>query len=162
MSVVDLATRQVVDSIRVGRSPGDVLLDAEAGVLYVTNGNAPSVSVIDTATRSVRHTIAGVAPASLAIDSPSNTLWGTDGDVSVSVFDATTYEERAKIQVGNRAEGVAVDPSTGRAYVANWRDNDVSVIDTETKRTIGRVPVGLHPAGVQVEPTRRSHLRRRS
>ena len=43
-----------------------------------------------------------------------------------------TLIERQDIKVGSNPEAVAVDPSAGKAYVANYKDNTVSVIKLGT------------------------------
>lgn len=59
----------------------------------------------------------------------------------------------ATIPVGKHPQGVAVDPTTHTAYVANYGDNTLSVIDTTSRIVTGTIPVGQHPQGVAVDPT---------
>ena len=53
VSVVDMATHRVVDSIAVGRRPWGIALAADGNRLYTADGRSNTVSVIDTATRKV-------------------------------------------------------------------------------------------------------------
>ena len=50
------------------------------------------------------------------------------GDSTVSVIDVATDTVTATIPVGTEPVGVAADPATHTAYVANYGDNTVSVI----------------------------------
>lgn len=59
----------------------------------------------------------------------------------------------ATIPVGKHPQGVAVDPTTHTAYVANYGDNTLSVVDTANRTVTGAIPVGQHPQGVAVDPT---------
>ena len=63
------------------------------------------------------------------------------------------------IQAGNSPSGVAVNPNTGRVYVANRGDGTISVIDSATKTVIGTITVGDIPADLAVNPaTNRLYL----
>ena len=63
------------------------------------------------------------------------------------------YRVTATVPAGKNPNGVAVDPSTHTAYVANSDDNAVSVIDGATRTFTATVPVGKNPIGVAVDPT---------
>jgi YVTN family beta-propeller protein len=54
--------------------------------------------------------------------------------------------------VGTRPLGVAVNPVTNTAYVANFFGNTVSVISGRTGTVTVTIPVGTGPAGVAVNP----------
>ena len=60
---------------------------------------------------------------------------GLDGDVSV----------------GDGPRGVAVDPQTGQAYVANFHGGTVSVIDVATATAVTTIATGGAPNGVAVD-----------
>ena len=62
---------------------------------------------------------------------------------TVSVIDAATSAVTATIPVGNAPEGVAVDPSTHTAYVANYDGNTVSVITPPAPPLPLAAPSGL-------------------
>src|SRR3989449_5218977 len=63
------------------------------------------------------------------------------------------------IQAGNSPSGVAVNPSTGRIYVANRGDGTISVINSATKTVVGTITVGDIPAELAVNPaTNRLYL----
>ncbi|MCX4093040.1 Hsp70 family protein [Nocardia sp. alder85J] len=47
---------------------------------------------------------------------------------------------------------IALDPSSGLAYVSNDRDNTLSVIDTATDKVVATIPVGEAPGPVVVDP----------
>jgi len=57
VSVVDLATRHVIDTIPVGKRPWGIALSPDAHRLYTADGRSNQVSVIDTDTRQVVATI---------------------------------------------------------------------------------------------------------
>jgi YVTN family beta-propeller protein len=69
----------------------------------------------------------------------------------VSVINETTGTETATIPAGAHPAGVAVDPTSTTAYVANLAGT-VSVIDEATRTVTATIPVGADPEGVAVDP----------
>src|SRR5438876_9831092 len=58
----------------------------------------------------------------------------------------------ATVNVGDGPSGIGVNPRTNRAYVADFRANQVSVIDGSTNLVIATIDVGSGPAAVGVNP----------
>ena len=59
----------------------------------------------------------------------------------------------AAVPVGNVPQGVGVDPTVHRAYVANSGSNTVTVIDTTTNTVVGTpIAVGAGPIAVAIGP----------
>src|SRR3984957_20546950 len=65
---------------------------------------------------------------------------------------ASGYAVTATIAVGSFPQGVAVDPTTGTAYVANFRGGTVSVIDEATDTVTATIGVSCMPQAVAVDP----------
>jgi YVTN family beta-propeller protein len=63
---------------------------------------------------------------------------------------APTYAVTATIPVGHQPASVAVNPQTGRVYVANGSDNTVSVVTTADDTVTATVPVGGVPYSIAV------------
>ena len=83
------------------------------------------------------------------------------GSVATSTV-ATTAQSQlpapartAVIAVGSNPIAIAVDSTTGTAYVTNGGDGSVSVIDVASATVRSTVTVGKSPAGVAVDPQRR-------
>lgn len=64
------------------------------------------------------------------------------------IFDARTYKEITKINVGHGAAGILVDPDGSRAFVACSPDNYVAVVDLKTYKVTGHIDVGKNPDGL--------------
>ena len=94
---VDLVTRRVTDSIRVGRHPTGIAWDVTRARLFVAEGNDDAVSVIDTRTRRVlsRYSIApfrergvGASPTAVAVAPDGRTVFVALGGLNaIAVFD---------------------------------------------------------------------------
>jgi YVTN family beta-propeller protein len=95
--------------------PMGTALSSGGEQLFVTTGRGESIAVIDVATRSVAHMIAGVGtrPWGVAVSRDGGTLYtanGPSGDVSV--IDLPSDKIRRRIRIGGSPWGVAVAGST--------------------------------------------------
>jgi YVTN family beta-propeller protein len=148
VSVVDIATRAVVGSIAVGKSPWGIAVGRD-GRAYVVNSDDGTLSVIDTTTNTVLgDLIVGNSPTSVAVNADGSRVYVTNSnDNTVSVINTSTYASTL-VEVGNSPFGVAVGGD--KIYVANEYDDTVSVIDAATNTVIATIAVGDHPTGVAV------------
>jgi DNA-binding beta-propeller fold protein YncE len=94
---VDLVTRRVTDSIRVGRHPTAIAWDVPRARLFVAEGNDDAVSVIDTRTNRLLSTYSikpfrqraiGAAPTAVAVAPDGRTLFVALGGLNaIAAFD---------------------------------------------------------------------------
>ena len=76
VSVLNLDTHAVTQTIAVGPQPSAATVDSDAHTVYVTNHGAASVSVIDSQTRTVTDTVeVGDGPQTVAADPSTHTAW---------------------------------------------------------------------------------------
>ncbi|MFI9506569.1 serine/threonine-protein kinase [Nocardia sp. NPDC052566] len=182
--VTAVTPRTVTAKISVGAGPSDIAIDPLAHTAYVVNtGDKPdqgTVSVIDTRANRVTATIEiGSYPSGIALDPASHTAYvswtppsvpaqpGTDNVASVSgrvsVIDTQSNTVTATIGVGENPQGIALDPASHTAYVANRGsmvgDNSgssVSVIDTRTNKVTATVKRLSYATDVGVDPQTRA------
>ncbi len=64
------------------------------------------------------------------------------------IYDATTRKEMKRLNIGNGAAGILMDPDGSRAFVACTPDNYVAVIDLKTLEVTGHIDVGGGPDGL--------------
>ena len=121
---------------------------------YITNLDANTVSVIDTASNTVTATIpVGSRPGGVAVTPDGSTVYVTNfQNNTVSVIATASNTVTATIPVGIFPTGVAVSPDGSTVYVANFIDETVSVIATATNTVTATIPVGSGPRGVAVTP----------
>ena len=128
VSVVDLPTMKVVQTISdgIGLHPAGMALFGQA--LLVSNTYSDSISVIDTATNKVMRTI----DLGLPIKVPGH----------------------HKSAYGAGPNSIAVDAKTGVAYVALYNANAVAVVDlsgSTDEPVLGMIPVAYAPASVVLD-----------
>jgi YVTN family beta-propeller protein len=132
VSVVDLRTMQVVNTISdgIGLHPTGMALFGDA--LLVANTYSDTISVIDTATNTVMRTI----DLGLPVKTPG----------------------QSEAAYGAAPNSIAVDDKGGVAYVALYNANAVAVVDlsgSATHPVLGMIPVAYAPASVVLDPSSR-------
>jgi len=153
VSVVDVGSNMVVNSIPVGNVPFGVAVDAAGTRAYVTNFFDRTLSVIDTASNEVIDTLPiGTLPRGVAVNASgkrvyvANQLSGT-----LSVIDTLTAEVTS-ITLGGLPYGVDVNPaSEAQVFVTDMRAGVVDVLNTAQDELVV-VPVGDEPLGIAVHP----------
>ena len=154
VSVIDVGSNTVAQTIAVGHGPYGVAANLEGTRVYVACYAEKKVYIIDTSTHEVIAEIpmgSGDIPTGVAVNQPGTRLYVTNqGSNTVSVIDTSDHSIIATVPVGNSPYGVAVNPSGTRVYVANLDTSFVSVIDTNSNTVIATVTVGTGPFGLAV------------
>lgn len=152
ISVVDLATRAVVDTIPVSGGPAALALRGDK--LYVTQFYEDQVSVVDLRLRraTVRHSV-GRGPIALALTPDGAALYVSNyGDHTLSVLRLPGLAPLGTIQgVGRNPAGVAMNPSRGVAYAtsqAGWNLHEIDLPTRAIRRSLIELTVG--PRGMAV------------
>jgi len=124
--VIDTVTLGIVDSVRVGTDPLNLVASPDGKRVYVANLNSNSVSVIDTATNTVASTIGTRVPEHLAISPDGKKLFvsnwiATDSNYAttstVSVIDTATKLTTATIPVNGAVADMVVSLDGTRLYI---------------------------------------------
>ena len=126
VSVVNLGTMSVVNTINVGLHPTGMALSGTN--LFVCNAYSDSITVIDTSTNMVSRTISLALPISVPGQPSPTFMLGPNG--------------------------IAVDATTGLAYVALYNANAMAVVDLSggaTNPVMGLIPVAYAPSSVVLE-----------
>lgn len=157
VSIVDLATYEVVGTLTTGVYPHGLRRDPQGRELYVANVEDGTVSVIDIARQTeVARIPVGTAPVQVGfLPDGSRAYVSLRDEDAVAVIDTATRKVVAKVPVGNGPIQVYATPDGRSVYVANegFEDepsNTVSVIDTATTSVVASIPAGDGPHGVSV------------
>ncbi len=162
VAVISTSTNTVIDTdpeadgvqhIPVGDRPRGIAISPDGQEAYVANAGDNTVSVINTATKTVVATIpVGDEPQGVAFAPDGATAYVTNiEDNTVSVIDTATRTQTTTIAVGRRPQSIAiaVTPNGLRAYVPNFDDDTVTVIDLTTHTPLpDPLVVGEGPLGV--------------
>ena len=101
-------------------SPYAISADSATNRIYVSEGEGASIAVIDGSNNSIIATVKGAGtPYALAVDEAQDVVLGADtAENSLWVIDGTTNNVVGRIPMGD-SSALALDPSTGEAFVAD-------------------------------------------
>ena len=145
-------------------------VSADGATLVVANNYNDSISVIDTATRTVRYEhdlrpfftgnegqsggAGGTFPFAVVMKGNGTAYVSSDRDREVVVVDVSSPTQGrliTRIPMDGNALGMTLDVTESLLYVAQDNADQVAVVDTETNRVIERIdaraPAGMLPPG---------------
>lgn len=158
---IDLRRKRVVDELRLGGEPIDVVRIPGSDLMLVANqadrdeGPGHGVHVVDAPrlrTRGFVPTGRGAHGILLSRDHErayvSNRLGGT-----ISVLDLDSLEVTERWEVGGSPDMGQLNPDGTELWISNRYHSSVSVIDTTTGEVLARIPTDAGPHGLVYFPT---------
>lgn len=146
-------------TIAVGATPSYVAVSPNGELAYIANGDAKTISVVDTSTMRVTKTIPVTAgpPRFLAFAPDGRRAYVSIFNDARSiralcVLDTATNKIVATIPMRTRPFLAAVSPDGRWLYVPNHDSGAVSVIDTATDRVTNEIKVKANPHWVEFSP----------
>src|ERR1035437_406563 len=136
VTVINVATNTVTNTIRVGYGSRGVSVSLDGSKVYVANYYDNTVSVINTTTNTVVATIpVSAKPLALVVTPDGSKVYVTnDEDSSLTVINTSSNTVSTIIHLGlfpDGAEGVCVSPDGSKVYVT-CITNSIIVINTAT------------------------------
>jgi YVTN family beta-propeller protein len=154
IAVIDAATRAVTKVIPGGSDPETFDISANGALLYVSNEDAGTASIVEIGPGTVRATVpTGREPEGVTVSPDGKTVWITgETDHDLTVLDAETGMKATSVKVGLRPRNVGFLPNGTRAYSANEADGTLSIIDVTSRKVIGtiKLPGEAKPMGIAV------------
>lgn len=144
------------DTTSAFRSPTALALSADGSLLYVSNATSGSVSVIDTATLTVKQEITGLGShlSGIALVPHQPTLLVCDNwGYKLLVVALASGKKTAEVPVGAEPVAVAVTPDGRTAFVSSASADTVDVIDLSSRKRVQQISVGSHPRELLLDPT---------
>jgi len=165
VTVVDLRDGRKVGDVQTGAGAEGIDISHDEHEVWVTNGRADTVSIIDVATLKILATLESKSRPIRAKFTPDgkHVLVSNASTGDVSIFDASSRREVKRISMRTSAAGkpeavdpipvgVLVSPMLSRAYVANTNADIVTVIDLKTWTIVDRLTAGDEPDGLGYSP----------
>ena len=154
VSVVDMKTLKVVDTIPVGKKPDAILFDAFSHRVFVFNGQSNTVSVIDAKGGTVISTLElGGKPEFSVTDGKGRIFVNLEDKSEVVGLDASTLKivARWRLTGGEEPTGLAIDVEHHRLF-AVCKNKLMFVLDSDTGTIVATLPIGARVDGCAFDP----------
>ena len=129
--------------------------------LYVINGGADTISVIDPATGGLAAIPAGpgLRAGGLAVSRDGALVYVTNlENDTVSGIDTATLAVTSRIPVGRGPDAVWITPNGRYAYVTSGGCGTISVVDTARRAVVKTLPLGYGPGSIRAIGTTGSRV----
>jgi DNA-binding beta-propeller fold protein YncE len=137
IAIHDASTFALLGYAPIGGAPGDVLFAPDGSLLApATDGDA----LTRITRRPWKLTATPNVPLGneVAVDPHTGNVFVTNRDAGGhgALTRVTVDGTVTRVQTGDTAEGIAIDPARGIAYVGNVNDNTVAAVDMRTMRVV--------------------------
>lgn len=121
--------------------------------LFVAELGNDTVGVVDLARHVVSQTLTGLhEPQGIGYEPRTDTLYVANaGDGVVELFQGTDLAPVARIDLGDDADNVRIDPKSHRVIVG-YGKGALAVIDPVSRKKIGNIKLKQHPESFQLTP----------
>ena len=154
LALIDVATRSVVRTLALEKTPRDGEFGYDGKMFYFTQAGVSSVQVLDPASDKIVAQIpTGISPHFVGY--PLRSEFGmvvVQGPGELSLFDPAMNKPTRNVTVGKQPHWAATSGDGKTTYVTNEGSNDVTVVDLATGRT-ATIAVGNAPRKVVVQQT---------
>jgi DNA-binding beta-propeller fold protein YncE len=145
---------QLESKITLGEVSGRIdhlAIDLPRQRLFVAELGNDKVQVVDLKESRAQHVITGLTrPQGIGYVPSSDTLFiANAGDGSVQLFRGTNYEAAGRIDLGDDADNIRVDPVSNRIFVG-YGHGSLAEIDPATNGKIADIPLPAHPESFQL------------
>lgn len=154
VSVIDRASRKVVDTFPVGKEPHHLITTIKDDELVVANAASNDLVFLNPLTGEVKRRIQ-------RISDPYQLGYSPDGKwfVSVSlrldrvdIYSMPDYTLKTRVAVSKTPSHVAFSNDSQTAYVTLQDSDEIAAIDLDSQALTWRMKVGKTPAGIWMSP----------
>ncbi|MGB0467417.1 MAG: YVTN family beta-propeller repeat protein [Pontibacterium sp.] len=151
LSLIDLETLKVTETINVGQRPRGITLSRDMDKLYICTSDSDTVQVMDIKTHTIIAELpSGEDPEQFALHPNNKHLYiANEDDALVTVVDTESHAVLAQIDVGVEPEGMAVSHNGQWAVNTSETTNMVHWIDTATHTLVDNTLVDQRPRHVE-------------
>lgn len=147
VSVIDVATLEVIRTIPTGERPRGITFSHDFSRVYICASDSDTVQVMDPGTGEILHNLpSGEDPEQFVLHPNDRHLYiANEDDAITTVVDTVSRTVIAQIDVGIEPEGMAVSPDGKIAITTSETTNMAHWIDTESQQLFANTLVDARP-----------------
>lgn len=147
---IPLSAVDLLQTIKVGTNPGQIVVIPSAHLAYVVNQGSNSVSVIDTQLLRVKATLTvGSSPIGIAANPAANLVYvANSGSGTITPISGITL--KTAWTVGGTPSALVVDSVRNQLYVMDTSRNQVEILSTTTGTVLATIPTILQPVAMTI------------
>jgi YVTN family beta-propeller protein len=156
LTILDITGNYIVASLDLPYNPEQVVVNREETLAYISNSNAPYVTVVDLEHRKVVQNISvGGTSQGLALTPDGKMLLVTLQNELYNFIAINTADQAVlgRTNAGSSPAAIVLEPTGVYAYVANQNSNDISMVHLPTVHTVVTFPVGHSPVDLEISPS---------
>src|SRR5215467_11478552 len=143
------------DKIALGQVRGRIdhmAVDPLGSRLFIAELENNSVGIVDLKDRKVVHVITGLTePQGVGYEPSTDTLYvANGGDGSVRLYRGTDYAETGRVNLGDDADNIRIDPDT-KLVLIGYGAGAIATIDPARRVKIADFRLPAHPEGFQFD-----------
>lgn len=144
IGVFDVGTNKLIRIIPSGSDPEQFDVSKDGHLLFVSNEDAASASIVEVRSGKVTHTLpVGQEPEGVEVSHSGHIVYVTsENDGTISVIDASAAKVIKTFKVGHRPRAVAFLPDDSKAYVTAENDGAVTLVDSVRHQSLQTIPLG--------------------
>ena len=154
VSIVDLKTLKLMDTVAVGKNPDAILYDSFSRRVFVFNGRSNDASILDAKNGSVIATLPlGGKPEFSVTDGRGHIFVNIEDKSEIIVIDAQKMQilSRWSIKPGEEPSGLAIDVKHNRLFSVCGNKLMV-VVNAENGNVVASLPIGERVDGCAFDP----------
>ena len=147
VSVIDISTQKKIKDINVGKAPYGVFSDNKTDLLFVTNVQSNTITIINKKSLEIKANIkVGSWPYQVAFE--KKILFVTNQrDNSISIIDISKLKKLVKTlkEVCEYPEGIDISYNENLIVVACWFEDNIILLDLDNYKLIEKINVSGGP-----------------
>lgn len=155
LTVFDKHLREVTSALPTGGGPWGIALDPVANRGYVALEGEDQVAIVDLTSGAeiarIRLSLSDAPRDLLLLPDRRTLMTANSGSNTVSLLDAVSMIEIARIHVGDEPTTLLPDRRSSRIYVFNARSNSISLVDPASRALVTTVPADNTPLRGQLD-----------
>lgn len=160
VSVIDAATRVVMQTVAVDDGPIGIAASSDGTRVYIAGFQAGTLSVLRTGDGRILASVPiGESPNSVAVTPDGAFVAVTDTAADqVAIIAGDTLDVLARVPGGRQPSGLALDGNSRLAFVSNFSGATVTVVDLDAQRRRAIIPLPFSTPsdgllGIAISPT---------